>query len=209
MATKGLSIIVRSLSSTAVSSQLVKPPIQIFGLEGRYATALFSAATKQKQLEAVETELTKLQGTLKSDVKFREFIHDPSLKRQVKVEGIKQIAAKLSLTPPSSNLLGLLAENGRLKSLEGVINAFRTIMAAYRGEVPCEVTTAKPLDDATKIELEGALKSFLKKGETLLLTTKVDPSIIGGMVVTIGDKYVDMSISSKIKKYTDLIQSAA
>ncbi|GLG92957.1 ATP synthase subunit O, mitochondrial [Gryllus bimaculatus] len=209
MATKGLSIIVRSLSSTAVSSQLVKPPIQIFGLEGRYATALFSAATKQKQLEAVETELTKLQGTLKSDVKLREFIQDPSLKRQVKVEGIKQIAAKLSLTPPSSNLLGLLAENGRLKSLEGVINAFRTIMAAYRGEVPCEVTTAKPLDDATKSELEGALKSFLKKGETLLLTTKVDPSIIGGMVVTIGDKYVDMSISSKIKKYTDLIQSAA
>jgi F-type H+-transporting ATPase subunit O len=66
----------------------------------------------------------------------------------------------------------------------------------------------QPIDDALKSELEAALKSFLKQGQKLLLTVKVDPSIIGGMIVSIGDKYVDMSIASKIKKYTDIITAA-
>jgi len=63
----------------------------------------------------------------------------------------------------------------------------------------------QPLDDALKTELEASLKSFLKQGEKLLLTTKVDPAIIGGMIVSVGDKYVDMSIASKVKKYSDII----
>jgi F-type H+-transporting ATPase subunit O len=66
----------------------------------------------------------------------------------------------------------------------------------------------QPLDDALKTELEAALKAFLKQGQKLLLTAKVDPAIIGGMIVSIGDKYVDMSIASKIKKYTDIITAA-
>lgn len=66
----------------------------------------------------------------------------------------------------------------------------------------------QPLDDALKTELEAALKSFLKQGQKLLLTVKVDPEIIGGMVVSIGDKYVDMSIATKVKKYTEIITAA-
>ena len=57
-------------------------------------------------------------------------------------------------------------------------------------------------------ELEASLKAFLKKGESLQLTTKVDPAILGGMIVSIGDKYVDMSLSSKINKYTALLKQA-
>ena len=75
-------------------------------------------------------------------------------------------------------------------------------------QVVCEVTTAKELDAAGKKELEAALQAFLKKGQVLKYSTKVDPAIIGGMVVTIGDKYVDMSLASKIKKYTAAISSA-
>jgi F-type H+-transporting ATPase subunit O len=66
----------------------------------------------------------------------------------------------------------------------------------------------QPLDNALKTELEAALKSFLKQEQKLLLTVKIDPAIIGGMIVSIGDKYVDMSIASKIKKYTDIITAA-
>lgn len=82
-------------------------------------------------------------------------------------------------------------------------------MAANRGEVVCEVITANPLDADTKAKLESTLKRLLKKGQTILLTTKVDPSIIGGMIVSVGDKYIDMSVASKIKMYTDLILSPA
>lgn len=146
---------------------------------------------------------------LKTDTKLVDFVKDPSIKRKLKADAFKLIGTKLNLSPASGNLLALMAENGRLGLLNQVINAFKLIMAANRGEVVCEVTTSKPLDAEHKAKLEAALKLFLTKGQTLLLTTKVDPAILGGMVVSIGDKYVDMSIASKVKKYSDIITTAA
>lgn len=81
-------------------------------------------------------------------------------------------------------------------------------MGAHRGELACEVTTAKPLDAAMQQELTAVLKSFVKSGQAIILTTKVDPTILGGMIVSIGDKYVDMSTAAKINKYTALIKAA-
>ncbi|XP_050293228.1 ATP synthase subunit O, mitochondrial [Anthonomus grandis grandis] len=207
MASQKLSFALRKFSTSNVAGQMVKPPVQIFGIEGRYATALYSAASKQKSLEAVEKDLLGLQQSLKTDAKFKAFIMNPTIKRSLKSEALKAVSSKVSLKPESANLLQALAENGRLKNLEGVITAFRTIMAAHRGEVVCEVTTAKELDAEQKTKLQGVLKSFLKAGQSILLTTKVDPSIIGGMVVAIGDRYVDMSVASKIKKYSEIIST--
>lgn len=75
-------------------------------------------------------------------------------------------------------------------------------------QITCEVLTAKALDSDQKQKLEGVLKSFVKPNETIHLTTKVDPVIIGGMIVSIGDRYVDMSVASKIKKYTEIISAS-
>ncbi|XP_011314379.1 ATP synthase subunit O, mitochondrial [Fopius arisanus] len=207
--TSRLSVLARSFSSSSVTRQLVKPPIQVFGIEGRYATALYSAATKQSALDAVEKDLLKFQGLIKSDAKLVDFLKDPSIKRRAKAEAFKAIGSKLSLNPATGNLLTLLAENGRLGMIGQIAQAFKQIMAANRGEVVCEVTTAKPLDADTQSKLESTLKMFLQKGQTLLLTTKVDPTIIGGMLVSIGDKYVDLSIASKVKRYSEIIRSAA
>ncbi|XP_046403480.1 ATP synthase subunit O, mitochondrial [Ischnura elegans] len=209
MAAARFSVISRSISTSSSVRQLVKPPIQVFGIEGRYATALYSAATKQKQLEQTEKELVKFQATLKSDVKLKEFIANPTMKKALKAQAMSQVAKAASLSPLAGNLLVTMADNGRLKKLDGVINAFKVIMASHRGEVHCEVITAKPLDEASKKDLEGALKAFMKKGETILLTMKVQPEIIGGMIVSIGDKYVDMSIATKVKKMTDVISMVA
>ncbi|KAH8399116.1 hypothetical protein KR215_002418, partial [Drosophila sulfurigaster] len=198
----------RTLSSAA-AQQTVKPPVQVFGLEGRYATALYSAASKLSQLDQVEKDLTALQATIRADKKLREYVTSPIINKKVMSTALKEASEKLRFAPATANLLGLLADNGRLKKLDTVINAYKTIMAAHRGEVVCEVVTAKPLDAAQSKQLEGALKSFLKGNQSLKITSRVDPSIIGGLIVSIGDKYVDMSIASKVKLYTDVIQSAA
>lgn len=68
--------------------------------------------------------------------------------------------------------------------------------------------TAKELDSAQRQKLEGVLKSFLKGNQTIQLTSKVDPTIMGGMIVSIGDRYVDMSVASKLKKYTEIINAS-
>ncbi|XP_003393971.1 ATP synthase subunit O, mitochondrial [Bombus terrestris] len=198
-------IIVRSLSSSSAAQQMVKPPIQVYGIEGRYATALYSAASKQKVLNNVEKDLLKFQDLLKKDKQLGEFVKNPSIKRKDKVKALQTIGGKVSLSNETVNLLGLLAENGRLSHVNNVINTFKLFMAANRGEVPCEVITAKPLDAEMTSKLQAALKGFLSKGQSILLTSKVDPSIIGGMIIAIGDKYVDMSVASKVKKYSDII----
>lgn len=164
--TKG-NMLVRSLSTSAAASQLVKAPVQVFGLEGRYASALYSAATKNKTLDAVEKELSQFQQSIKTDAKLKEFIVNPTLKRNLKADALRQVATQAKLSPTTSNLLGLMAENGRLDKLEAVINAFKIMMSAHRGEVTCEVVTAKPLDQTQRQNLEAALKKFLKANETL------------------------------------------
>lgn len=184
------------------------PPIHVFGIEGRYAHALYSAASKEKKLDVVEKELKHIQALLKKEPKLSEFIANPSVKRAVKRDVLSATFKKQNLSPVTINLFDALADNGRLNKLQGFFNAFSKIMSAHRGEVICTVTTAKPLEQGHLKELQAALEAFLKKGETLQLETKVDPSIIGGMVVNIGDRYVDMSMATKIKTYTNLIKQA-
>lgn len=142
----------------STSTAVIKPPVQIFGLEGRYATALYSAATKLKQLESVEKELVQVQDALKKNNRLREAITSPIFNRGKLSVALQEFAAKANVSSATSNLLILLADNGRLKKLDNVINAFKTIMAAHRGEIVCEVTSARPLDSAQRKQLEDVLK---------------------------------------------------
>ncbi|GAB1599738.1 ATP synthase subunit O, mitochondrial-like [Argonauta hians] len=208
MASLKLSQQVRQFATTALRQKLVKPPVQVFGIEGRYATALYSAASKENKLDAVQKDLTGLKALMAKDVALNQFIEDPSLKRKEKEAALVGVAEKLKYSNLVVNLVGALSENGRIQKLSSVINAFETIMSAHRGEVSCTVTTAKELDAASLKELQAALQMFLSKKEKLLLETKVDPSIIGGMLVNIGDKFIDMSMATKIRTYTNLIKQA-
>jgi len=208
MAAARFGILARSFSTSVATRQLVQPPVQVFGVEGRYASALYSAAMKKNSLDAVDKDIKDLVGLLKTDGQLKDFLTNPLLSKELKKEAMNSVLSKKKASPLTVNLFDALAENGRLASVDGVLNSFGIIMAAVRGEVICEVTTAKPLDAAMKKELEASLKAFLKKGESLQLTMKVDPTIIGGMIVSIGDKYADMSMASKITKFTSLLQQA-
>ncbi|TRY97222.1 hypothetical protein DNTS_013716 [Danionella cerebrum] len=131
---------------------------------------------------------------------------NPHVKRNVKLKTFVDALAKANLSPIIINLITVLSENGRLTLTPDVITAFSKMMSAHRGEVTCSVTTAHPLDSANLAELKVALNGFLEKGQTIKLETKSDPSILGGMIVSIGDKYVDMSTKTKVQRLTKLIR---
>ncbi|CAN9514902.1 unnamed protein product [Ophioblennius macclurei] len=200
---------VRQFSTTVIRpvSKLVKPPIQVYGVEGRYATALFSAASKQNKLDQVEKELGKVTAMIK-DPKMSGLLLNPHIKRNLKQKAFTDALTKAKASPITINLINVLADNGRLSLTPDVISAFGKMMSAHRGEVLCSVTTAQPLDEANLSDLKVALKGFLQKGETIQLETKTDPAILGGMIVSIGDKYVDMSTKTKIQKLTKLIKDS-
>uniref|UniRef100_UPI0037E71F66 ATP synthase subunit O, mitochondrial n=1 Tax=Semicossyphus pulcher TaxID=241346 RepID=UPI0037E71F66 len=198
---------VRQFSTSVIrpASKLVKPPIQVYGVEGRYATALFSAASKQNKLDQVEQELGRVSALIK-DPKLSSIVMNPHVKRSMKQKTFGDALTKAKVSPITINLINVLADNGRLTLTGDVITAFGKMMSAHRGEVICSVTTAQALDAASLSELKVALNGFLQKGETIKLETKSDPSILGGMIVSIGDKYVDMSTKTKIQKLTKLIK---
>ncbi|KXJ26168.1 ATP synthase subunit O, mitochondrial [Exaiptasia diaphana] len=179
----------RQFGVTSVArSQLIKPPIHLFGIEGRYAHAVYSAAAKQKQLDKVEAELDSVDKLIKGNAKLSDFFMNPSTNKKQKQ--------------------ATMAENNRLKLISSVNSSFGKLMSATRGEVRCSVTTAKELDSANLKDLQSALKSFLKTGETLKLETSVDTSLIGGMVVSFGDKHIDMSIAKKVKDITNAMKES-
>ncbi|XP_053168693.1 ATP synthase subunit O, mitochondrial isoform X1 [Hemicordylus capensis] len=200
---------VRHFSTSLVRpvTKLVQPPIQVYGLEGRYATALYSAASKQKKLDQIEKELSRVSALMR-EPKLSAIVLNPHVKIAVKRKTVNDALVKEKMSPITVNLINVLAENGRLRYTPGVISAFGKIMSAYRGEVLCSVTTAKPLDEASLTELKTALNGFLAKGEVLKLEVKTDPSILGGMIVSIGDKYVDMSTKTKIQKLSSVMRQA-
>ncbi|XP_033740147.1 ATP synthase subunit O, mitochondrial-like [Pecten maximus] len=199
---------VRRFSTTVMKHQMVKPPVQVYGVEGRYASALYSAASKKKALDAVEKDLSSLSKALSTDIKLKDFLYDPTQKVQDKKVILKTVADKGKYSEMTTNLFGAMADNGRLNKLGAVADSFSTIMAAERGLVSCTVTVAKTLDAATQKELTKILSGFLKKGESLQLSMKVDPAVIGGMRVDFADKSVDMAMSSKLGKYATIISEA-
>jgi len=207
MATAGkLDMMARRFSTSGALSKLVSPQLRLFGVEGRYAHALYSAASKDKKLEAVEKDLKSFQDLLRKDKKFADYVANPTVKRTEKRDVVAGVTKKLNYSPLSNNFFTALADNGRLKVIDDVLDAFNMLMSSHRGEVTCVITTAKPLDERTLSDLKPALESFLEQGETKLsIKTKVEPEIIGGMRVEIGEKYIDMSMSTKIKTLSRLI----
>ena len=106
------------------------------------------------------------------------------------------------------NFLDTLAANNRLGVLEGVVEKFGTLMSAYRGEVELTVTSAAPLDNRTLSRLESAVNKsqYVGQGKKLKVVPKVNPDIRGGLIVEIGDRTIDLSVSAKMAKMNKLLK---
>uniref|UniRef100_A0A0N4ZMP8 ATP synthase peripheral stalk subunit OSCP, mitochondrial n=1 Tax=Parastrongyloides trichosuri TaxID=131310 RepID=A0A0N4ZMP8_PARTI len=198
----------RSLSLSTPVSNMIRTPIQVYGVEGRYAAALYSAASKTKTLEGVEKDLQKVKQLYSTDAKFKEFVLNPTLKNEKKRQAVQKIGQELGVSKEATNFFGVLAENGRLNKLESVINSFESIMRAHKGELFVEVTSAAPLSKNHQSSLNDALAKFNKGGKKLTIKFNVKPEIIGGLIVNMGDKFVDMSMATRIKKYQTALKEA-
>merc|ERR1711924_114568 len=95
-----------------------------------------------------------------------------------------------------------------LSELENIADKYDEMLWAARGQIFAEVTVAEYLSKAQTTSLEKSLGSFLAKGQTLTMSCKTDPSILGGLVVEIGDKHVDLSILSRITKLQNELNAA-
>ncbi|KAF7723250.1 ATP synthase F0 subcomplex subunit OSCP atp5 [Apophysomyces ossiformis] len=194
----------------AAPAKQVKVPITLHGLDGRYATALYTAAARQNAIDAVEKDLKQLQQAVSKDKAAQAFLENPTVTRQVKLEGVRSLLSKVgSVNPLTRNLFETLAENGRLEQTTKVISAYSELMSAHRNELSLIITSAKELDKATLNKITDSLqKSPLAEGKKLLVSNKVKPDILGGLLVEIGDKSIDLTVSTKLAKLNKLVTDA-
>lgn len=193
--------------ASQVASKLIKPPISLYGVDGRYVNALFSAASKQKKLEAVEGDLKKVAGLYKTDPKFKDYMINPLVQPLEKARLFENdLKKKLNLADLSVKFLSTVSENRRLKFLPEMQASFHQIMSAVRNELPCTIISARPLPDGKKKEIEDSLKAFTSK--KVLISYSTDPTLLGGLIVDFnGEHYIDMSVRTKVRTYSKLCLS--
>ena len=165
-------------------------------LAGRYASALFDLASEAGTVSAVESDLDNLDAALHESAELRALIRNPEISRHQIAKVVSGLAAAMGLSDLTKNFLGVLAENRRVAELPAMIRAFHTIAAAQRGEVTAEVASAHALTDAQIATLETRLRA--REGRTVKLKTRVDPDLLGGLVVTVGSKRIDGSIRTRL-----------
>lgn len=188
------SLAIRSFAAADASH---RPLVDLHGLHARYANATYIAASKAGTLDAVEGELLALQSTAKTNETFGNFLENPLIGRDDKVAQVTELLGdKTTLT--TLNLMTTLAGNARLSELDKIVNTYTTLMKAKRGQVEATIISAEPLTKAQTDAIQKAMKSQAGASGTIMLTTEVDPSILGGLQVQIGDKFLDLSVSSKI-----------
>ena len=165
-------------------------------LAGRYASALFELASEAGTVSAVESDLETLADGLRESAELRALIKNPEVSREALGRVLAGLGGQLALTELTRNFLGVLAQNRRVGELPAVIRAFQSIAAAQRGEVTAEVASAHALTDEQLATLEQKLRA--RQGRTVKLKTRVDPDLLGGLVVTIGSQRIDSSIRSRL-----------
>jgi F-type H+-transporting ATPase subunit delta len=164
---------------------------------GRYASALFELASDEGKVAEVEGDLAKFQALSEESADFVRVIRSPVISSDEQEKAISTVLAKAGLGPLTINFFKLLAKNRRLFAAADVVRDFQSLAARARGEVRAEVTAASPLSDAQVADLKAALKASVGKDVTLV--QKVDPSILGGLIVKLGSRMVDNSLKTKLE----------
>lgn len=175
-------------------------------LAGRYASALFDLASEAGAVSAVESDLDTLGQALAESAELRSLIRNPEISRAQIARVMAGIGEHLSLSQLTRNFLGVLAQNRRTAELPAMIRAFRTIAAAQRGEVSAEVASAHPLGEEQLQQIEQKLRA--REGRTVKLRSRVDPELLGGLVITIGSKRIDGSIRTRLNSLAHAMKSA-
>jgi F-type H+-transporting ATPase subunit delta len=165
-------------------------------IAGRYATALFGLARDENQIDAVTRSLDTLEAAMTESADFRTLTTSPLVSRSEAGKAIRALTPTLGLDPITAKFLGVLAENGRLSELKPVIKTVRKLAANARGETTAEVTSAHPLNDDQVARLKSNLKARL--GRDVTIEPKVDPELLGGLVVRLGSQMIDASIRTKL-----------
>jgi F-type H+-transporting ATPase subunit delta len=182
------------------------------GLAARYALALLGLADDRRKtdpgaLDRIAADLERLGALWAEDADFRSFVADPRLDGAAQKRGAFAVLERAGIGPEVRNLVGVLIGNRRLSKLPDVAAAFGAPLAARRGQQVADVISAHALSNTQRAQIAARLTEAGYSG--VKLSERVDPSILGGLIVRIGSRLYDNSIKSKLQRLQFAMKGAA
>jgi F-type H+-transporting ATPase subunit delta len=169
----------------------------ISGMAGRYATALFELALDTKAVDAVKKDLDQFDALIAASPDLNRLVRSPVFDADEQLKALSAILARVGINGLAANFLKVITTNRRLFAVRDMIRAFRALVARHKGEVTAQVTVAEKLNDKNLDALKSALKS-VTGGKDIDLDIKIEPAIIGGLIVKVGSRMVDSSLRTKL-----------
>jgi F-type H+-transporting ATPase subunit delta len=162
----------------------------------RYATALFELVRDSGSIDEALKGTEQFAGMVASSPDLQRLVRSPVFSAEDQLRAVTALLEKAGIAGITANFIRLAAKNRRLFAVPDMIRVFRELVARHRGEASAEVTSAEPLSDAHVAALKQALAE--KLGKDVALDRKVDPSLIGGLIVRIGSRMIDTSLKTKL-----------
>jgi len=195
------SVALRRVAVRSFASEVShKPLIDLHGLHARYANATYVAASKSGILDQVENELAAMAQTASTNAAFASFLENPLIPRNEKSDQIEALLKGSKVSSITLNLCTTLAGNARLSELPKVVSTYAQLMKAKRGQVDATIISADTLTQKQNDQIAAAVKASNTDAKEVIISSKVDPSIIGGIQVQIGDQFLDLSVKSRIEE---------
>ena len=163
----------------------------------RYARALFELGGAKNMSEALGAELDALAATYAASAELRETLENPVFKLAERRGVLEKILPRMGASPHMRSFALLLLERGRIGTLPSIARSYRLLADAALGRVRATVQSARPLDAATAASVQRALEK--RTGKKVLLSTSVDPDLIGGIVARVGDLVFDGSLRTRLQ----------
>lgn len=161
----------------------------------RYATALFDIAKEQGAMKSFEEQVAVMKQVLSQEADFFTILAHPSVLQANKIQMVEEIF-KGKVSEELVGLLVLIIKKGRQDMILEIFDEFLTMAKAHRGVIGALVTSATVLNDEQLAQIKANLEKNTNK--TVELEAVVDRSLIGGMIIKVGDKVVDGSIRGKM-----------
>jgi len=176
--------------------EVTDEPATVSGVAERYASALFELSRDEGTLDAVMADLDRFAALLAGSPDLARLVRSPVFTPEDQLRAIGAVLDRAGISGTVANFIRLAARNRRLFATPDMIVAFRRFLAEHRGEATAEVTSAEPLSPAHEAALREALGA--STGKTVRIHSKVDPALIGGLVVKIGSRMIDTSLRTKL-----------
>jgi len=165
---------------------------------GRYASALFELADNAKALDAVAQDLATFRKLVDDSADLRRLILSPVIGRDAQGRALLAVLDAAQISGLTRKFIGLVAANGRARDLPAMAAAYLAELASRRGETTATVTSAVPLSEAQLKQLTDTLRGLV--GAKVAIDARVEPDILGGLVVKVGSRLFDSSIRSKLAR---------